>query len=331
MKKLAEVSIGCLLVAACLVGLFSSRSGDFGNAEVGRTTDGEFDIPPSLVWRMYQAHNAARDRRLNGGQPLDVEELFGLMGCGITNAEAIAAQPRGEMRFCDDCLTDDKRRELWPFDVESFESALEAKMVRDEEGLFRKKAGSDGSAAAGDEGLVASNPTIRWVNNEIEQWAVARLDEKYTRLDDAALRKAAGNDAFPEGWLVWMLADKGVAREFFVIARGDGAWNPRYYIDLICDDNGMSIIASFDSFPNRREAAAMRMFGDDIAAVHNLAVLEWRHRNFRLGMDPQRIKRWLEEARRLNVPTAEANLKVLLDHIPESAMSEASQTKATGG
>lgn len=331
MKKLALVSIGCLLVAACLVWLFSSRSGDSGNTEAGRTTDGEFDIPPSLVCRMYQAHNAARDRRLNGGQPFDAEELFGLMECGITNAEAIAAQPRGEMRFCDDCLTDDKRRELWPFDVASFEAELEAKMVRDEDGLFRKKAEPDGSAAAGDEGLVASNPTIRWVNSEIEQWAIARLDEKYTRLDDAALRKAAGNDAFPEGWLVWMLADMDGAREFFAIARGDGAWDPRYYMYILCDANGMTVLASFDSFPNRHEAATMLMLGDDIAAVHNLAVLEWRHRNFRMGMNPLRIRGCLEAAKRLNVPTAAANLKVLLDHIPESAMSEASQTKTTGG
>lgn len=147
MKKKLVIAVGCVLVVSCTGCLFSSRGGDSGNAGAGRTTDGESNIPPSLVWRMYQAHNAARDRGLNGGQPFDTEELF----------------------------------------------------------------------------------------------------------------------------------------------------------------------------------------GGDIAATHNLAVLEWRHRNFRLGMDPQRIKRWLEEARRLNVPTAESNLKVLLDHIPESDMSEASHAMAMGG
>ena len=62
----------------------------------------------------------------------------------------------------------------------------------------------------------------------------------------------------------------------------------------------------------------MRKFGRDIRAVHNLAVLEWRHRNFRIGIDPKRIKRYLEEAKRHNVSTAETNLKVLHDHIPEA-------------
>ena len=75
------------------------------------------------------------------------------------------------------------------------------------------------------------------------------------------------------------------------------------------------------------DAIAARLHGEmrscgDFAATQNLAVLEWRHRNFRMGMTPRRIKSCLEEARRLNVPTAEANLKVLLDHIPESDMGE---------
>ena len=71
--------------------------------------------------------------------------------------------------------------------------------------------------------------------------------------------------------------------------------------------------------------------GDNWIRFHNLAVLEWRHRNFRMGMNPLRIRGCLEAARRLKVPTAEANLKVLLDHIPESAMSEASDTMEKGG
>ena len=288
---------------------------------------GGFDIPPSLVTRMYDAHNAARDAKLNSVASFDSDELFGLMVYGYTNAEEIASRPRGEMVFCDDRLTEEMREKLWPFDVEAFEAGLEAKMVRDRDGLFRMRPGAGEDMPMSEDGLVASNPTIRWVNDEMEKWAIARLDAKYSRLDEESFNKASGYDKIPEGWFVWMLADLGGVRECFVIARSDGAWNPRYYMELLCDDNGVTIIiASFDSFPNRREAAAMRMFCGDIAAVHNIAVLEWMHRSFRTGMNPRRIKRYLEEAKRLEVPTAEANLKILLDHVPQGAIEEAHYT-----
>lgn len=287
---------------------------------------GGFDIPPSLVARMYDAHNAARDARLGADKPFDSDELFGLMAYGYTNAEEIAYRPRGEMVFCADRLTEEMREKLWPFEVEAFEAALEEKMMRDKDGLFRKKPDVGEDIPIGDDGLVASNPTIRWVNGEMEKWAIAQLDAKYSRLDDKSFSKASGYQRIPDGWFVWLLADLGGVRECFVIERSDGAWNPRYYMELLCDDNGVTIIASFDSFPNRREAAAMRMFGGDIAAVHNIAVLEWMHRSSRTGMNPRRIKRYLEEAKRLEVPTAEANLKILLDHVPQGAIEEAPYT-----
>lgn len=195
-------------------------------------------------------------------------------------------------------------------------------MVRDEKGLFRKKAESGECLPLGDDGLVAPNPTIRWVNDEIERWAIAQLDARFTRLDGAAFRKATGCDTMPEGWLVWLLDDLDGVRECFVIENGEGAWNPRHYNGLLCDADKMTITASFDSFPNRREAAAMRMFGE-AEAVHNRAVLEWRHRIFRFEMDPLRIRRCLEVAKRGNVPNAEANLKVLFDHIPKAAIDDA--------
>ena len=306
------IAIGCLIAVGCKTIPEGISYMDWG-----------FDIPPSLVWRMYQAHNAVRDRQLrqddaNGGQNFDGEEMFGLFVNGFTNAEEIVARPRGEMMFCGDMMTDEERKSLWPFNVEVFEAELESKMVCDEEYLFRKKHEPDDNLPTDANGLVAPNPTIRWVNDEIERWAIPRLDAKFTRMDDEMFRKAAGGNAIPEGWLVWMVADLGDVRECFAIAHGDGAWNPRYYMDLLCDDEGITIVASFDSFPNRREAAAMRKFGRDIRAVHNLAVLEWRHRNFRIGIDPKRIKRYLEEAKRHNVSTAETNLKVLHDHIPEA-------------
>ncbi len=292
---------------------FSLEFNDFlDSAEAERAEESEFEIPPSLVWRMQTAHKAERDRRLTIGQPFDGEE--------------IATKPRGEMKFCDDWLTAEMRNKLWPFDVVAFEATLEAMIVRDENGLSRKKSEPGENLPMDDDGLVAFNPTIRWVNNKIEQWAISQLDAKFLRLDDAAFRKATGYDVLPEGWLAWMLSDMGAVRECFVIAHGEGAWNPRSYMELLCDDDGITIVASFDSFPNQREAAAMRMFGGDIAAVHNLAVLEWKHRIFRVGMDPRRIKSYLEEAKYRNVANAESNLKVLFDHIPKKVIDEAPYT-----
>lgn len=314
------VTIGCLLVAACIMGC--DKHSD--STEAGRTAVAVkgFDIPSSLVWRMQEAHDAARNGNLNIGATFDSAELLGLLKCGMTNAEEIAAQPRGEMGFCDDRLTPDNRKELWPFDVSAFEATLEAKMVCDGEGLFRKRAESGERLPLGDDGLVAPNPTIRWVNDEIERWAVAQLDARFTRLDGAAFREATGCESMPEGWLVWLLDDMDGVKECFVIENGEGAWNPRHYMGLVCADGRITVIASFDSFPNRREAAAMRMFGE-AEAVHNRAVLEWRHRIFRLEMDPLRIRRCLEVAKRGNVPNAEANLKVLFDHIPKISIDEA--------
>lgn len=314
--KTVVMSIGCLM-AAVLSGCCRLT-----RPRKPLNLDREFDIPPSLVWRMYQAHSAVRGRQLREnnavyGKQFDVDEMLGLFAHGFTNAEEIAARPRGEMTLCNDMLTEDMRKTLWPFDVEAFEAELESKMVRDGECLFRKRHEPDENLPTDANGLVAPNPTIRWVNDEIERWAISQLDTKCTRMNDEMFRKAAGHNAIPEGWLVWMLADLGDVRECFAIAHGDGAWNPRYYMELMCDDEGMTIIASFDSFPNRREAAAMRIFGGSVYAVHNLAVLEWKHRNFRIGMDPKRIKRCLEEAKRQNVSPAETNLKVLHDHIPE--------------
>ena len=61
----------------------------------------------------------------------------------------------------------------------------------------------------------------------------------------------------------------------------------------------------------------MRTYVCDIAALHNLAVLEWHHRVNRLSMSPRKIKLLLERSKGNGVPTAEGNLEVLRDHIPE--------------
>ena len=276
-----------------------------------------FNIPPSLIHRMTMAHNAARNRLL--GISIDTEELFASDGNGgdFTNAHAIAARPRGEMKFCDDRLNDKEREKLWPFDVESFEKSLEAKMSRDSKGRFRFKdeSAKEVGTANGD-GLAAPTPTFRWVNHEIEEWAVKQLDGKFTRMDEKSFCKTFGYGEMPDGTFAWTLSNLG---EYFVMQRCEGAWHRReyrYVLKRAKMKRGVPV-ASFDSFPSRKEAAAMRTYGRNAAAMNNLAVLEWQHRNHRLSMIPARIKWFLETSKAGGVTEAEANLKVLRDHIPE--------------
>lgn len=256
--------------------------------------DNPFAIPPSLIHRMEEAFNAARNKYLKTN--IDSEELFASDGRGgkFPNANIIAARPRGEMKFCNDSMNEKEREELWPFDVEGFEKSLEAKMVRDKDGLFRLKGiFAQEAGPTNDDGYVASYPTIRWANHEIEQWAIKQLDREFKRMDRTAFCKMSGDEKIQEDTFAWKLDDRG---EFFAIQRCEGAWNRREYRHVVKVGKRGVPIATFDSFPNRKEAAAMRTYGRN-AAFNNLAVLEWQHRNHRLTMIPDRIKWFLEMAK----------------------------------
>ena len=99
------------------------------------SVESTFDIPPSLIDRMRVSYNTERNR-MAGSETLDGEEMMALMQLGYDNAPAIAERPRGDMAFADDGRSEEGRRRLWPFDVESFEATLEASLGRDEHGLY---------------------------------------------------------------------------------------------------------------------------------------------------------------------------------------------------
>lgn len=123
---------------------------------------------------------------------------------------------------------------------------------------------------------------MRWFNAEMDAW---RLDEVY-----------------------YLIIDRS----------SEGAWCSRSYDFVIwAEGREPTFVATFDSFPNAKEAYAALCFHCNAAAIHNLAVLEWQHRIHRYHMIPQRIDAYLRKAKMLKVPTADANLKVLYDHIPE--------------
>lgn len=190
----------------------------------------DFDIPKALLTRMYEAHNAAREVNFNITNALDAEEMLGLANCGMTNADEIVARPRGEMKFCSDFQTEEERAEVWPFDVEAFESELEAKMVRDDDGLYRlRPETAEEESGAKEDWLVASNPTIRWVNYAMEQWTIRQMDAKFNRVDEETFCKMAGADEMPEDVVAWDMGNE----EYFVIFQRDGAWNSRDYVYML--------------------------------------------------------------------------------------------------
>lgn len=282
-----------------------------------QATEG-FEIPRSLVTRMLDAHDRSRDRHLSMTNAFDSSELWSLLTgeLKMTNAEEIASRPRGRMKFCDDLLTDEQRQTWWPFDFEKFEAELESKLELSEEYGFRVKPEFAELAGGGvnDDGYVASNPTIRWVNAEIKSWAIKVWDEQKDRLDDARLRKLLGVEKVPAGTVAWMVNDEMA----FVIQQHDGAWNLRDYIFVFCKDGestGMTI--SFDSFPSRKAAAAIFQLQTSAAGFNNVAVMMWEHQCDRLRMEPEIIKFFLEKAIRGGAPNAAENLEVLRAHIPE--------------
>ena len=299
----------CLAVVLCGCGAESPEKGCVECQNV------DFDIPKSLLTRMYEAHNAARDVSFNITNAFDAEEMFGLANCGMANADEIVARPRGEMKFCNDLLTEEERAEIWPFDVEAFESELEAKMVRDEDGLYRlRPETAEEEGGAKEDGLVASNPTIRWVNYEMEQWAIRQMDAKFNRVDEETFCKMAGADELPEDLFAWDMGNE----EYFVIIQRDGAWNPRDYMFVLWrDGDDPCVVASLDSFPNRKEGVAIRGWRYELICVNNVAVLEWQHRSRRLSMNPWNMAQGLAIAAEEGLTIAEYNLKVLMDHIPE--------------
>lgn len=310
MKKCFErVAMLAGMVAVACVAFMATGCGRNGSVAAA-----DFDIPASLVDRMRVAYNLVRNKMTGGPENLDGEEMMALMMLGYGNAPEIAERPRGEMVFADDGLGEEERRELWPFDVEAFEATLEAELVRDEKGLYLKKE---------EEGDTAPfNPTMRWVNAELEQWAVGQLDAAFTRMASGVHGKMIGEPE-EEGEEIPMWAIPGDGGEYFAIERSDGAWGLRSYQYVLWDGKGKpTLFGEFHSFPSRKEAVAMRTARHDVRSLNNMAVLYWRHRVFPMQFNPAEIKEMLGIAQRGGVSCAKANLAVLSAHIPEAAQEK---------
>ncbi len=131
--------------------------------------------------------------------------------------------------------------------------------------------------------------------------------------------KMFGTEKMPDGTFAWVVAKSGTGNvEWFAVQRNeDGAWHPRSYVYGFWDGRESTVVGVLDSFPTRKEGAALRAHRLDVTALHNLAVLMWRHRVNAMFMNPWEVQAFLKKAAARDMPTAKANLEVLLAHIPE--------------
>ena len=273
-----------------------------------------FNIPRTLVERMMAAYDANRDALFNVTNDMLEFISIGQGENAWTNALEICARPRGEMKEVDDLLSEEEREKIWPFDIEGLEEELAGRMRIDTNGLYRLKGEFAEGCPTNDDGDVASNPTIRYINWEIERFATNQMDRLLPRMAETNFCAMSGEEKMPDDTYAWQLADD----MYFVIDQSEGAWDLRRYMFIRWTGKGdWFIVATFDSFPSKKEACAALLFREDAAALNNLAVMMWRHQCDRHAMNPQFIKIMLERAVEADVPTAKANLEILRQHIPE--------------
>ena len=183
---------------------------------------------------------------------------------------------RKYMKYCGDNLTEEERRKEWPFDVEAFENGLAEKIVRDECGLYRVKGDcNDYDEGTTDDGNLAVNPSIRWVNRKMEAWATNVLDAAYRRLSKYEMVRLLDEKSVTDGTFGWIVG----TNEYFIVQRvdEDHAFESRDYIYMRRDGDGKpKIAATFNSLPTSWAMHAVRSNMDaDDTGQNNVAALMW--------------------------------------------------------
>ena len=251
-----------------------------------------------LLTRMLEAYDAWEAARLD-----------------LSNTNAVATATRRRiasrkyMKYGDDGLTEEGRHKAWPFDVEAFERSLAEKVVCDECGLYRVKGDcNDYDEGTADDGSVAVNPSIRWVNRKMEAWATNALDAAYRRLSRDEAVRLLDAKSVTDGTFGWAVG----TNEYFIIQRNDEdhAFEARDYIYMRRDGAGKPKIAvSFNSMPNSKAMYAVRscMDADDMGQ-NNVAALMWNGVLNRGEDNGVKIRSLLEMAGELEVVIKNLNL-----------------------
>ncbi len=261
-------------------------------------------VPPvalPLLTKMLNAYDAWESARW---------DLLNTNSIEIATKKRIAG--RRYMRYCDDGLTDEVRLRSWPFDVGAFENGLSQKMVCDKYGLYRvRREHDDYGEGVVDDGNVAINPSIRWMNRKMEEWATNALDVAYSRLAQDALVKMLGSESINDGTFCWVVG----TNEFFVIQKvdEDHAFESRDYIYMRLDGDGEPLIAAtFSSMPDARTMSAVRScIARNPDGRCNMAALMWNGVVDRGEKDVGIIRLLLELAKQAGIAVAAENLDVM--------------------
>lgn len=256
-----------------------------------------FDIPLTLVEEMQvAAFQTVNSHASEVGKSFDLRVYEGLIkhfDLSREDADSVARRPRGRMKFADDGVTDEERKKLWPIDISEFEKSLRKSLVLTD----------DGYCHIDDNGVLLDQcATFRWVNSELEKWAIKEMDSKFARLTD-------------EDEIVWRITPNILFLKSPMIPN---EWERREYCFLAQLENGdWALIAKFESFPSPMEATQAIRLTSSPRARNNLATLAWNHRIFLEDFNPFSIKKHLLKSSEDGCAEAEQNLAELLAFIPE--------------
>ena len=265
-----------------------------GDGQTATSGNSEDEAGPAvelpLVTRMLDAYDAWEATRWDLSRTMSIE---------AATRKRIAG--RKYMKYCDDNLTEEERRKEWPFDVEAFEKDLAEKIVRDECGLYRVKGEfNEFDEGTTDDGNVAVNPSIRWVNRKMEAWATNMLDAAYRRLAKDEMARLLDAKSVTDGTFGWAIG----TNECFIVQRvdEDDVFESRDYLYMRWDGKGApTIAASFNSLPSSKAMYAVRscLEADDMGQ-NNVAALMWNGVLHRGEANGARIRELLEMAGELD-------------------------------
>ena len=264
---------------------------------------GEVAAPVALplLTKMLDAHSAWESARWDLSNTNSLE---------VATKKRIA--DRRYMRYCADGQTDEERFKSWPFDVDAFEDSLAQKMVSGKYGLYCVKGEcNDYNEGVLDDGNVAVNPSMRWMNRKMEEWATNALDGVYGRLPNDKMVQMLGANSVNAGTFCWTVG----TNEYFIIQRVDEdyTFESRDYIYMIWDGVGEPVIvATFNSMPNSMAMSAVRscMVGNPVGR-NNMAALMWNNVADRGEADSEIIRLLLGAAKIAGVEVAAENIDIM--------------------
>ncbi|MDD3155683.1 MAG: hypothetical protein PHS41_12535 [Victivallaceae bacterium] len=284
MKKMKRNFAGGMLAAVLLCcGGCGQNKNDSTAANGSQSRQANvFEMP--TYSRIVNAYNDIHYKK-NLGQ--DFNAIIGLIQGGKTiNRDGVE-----EMDFCSPVRGKNDNLS-WSFDLSAHEKELAEALRKDGDGYYRMKT-EEYKANPSEENLHPVNPTIRAVNAQNEDFAVARLDQSsFPRCSAEVIKKIAPETADARYQIMekpgqtndgehsaeasaWKITEN---LYFLLTADFSGAWHPRTYCFILYDGTGEpEAFASFDSLPSTEYGrAAINSLQGNPYSMNNLAVLMYR-------------------------------------------------------